>query len=265
MVQATLKGLLIDIDGVLTVSWKPLPGASDCFQWLRQSALPFRLVTNTSSKSRRQIADTLSEAGLQVDPSEISTAVSSAARHLAERYAGEACLVVNEGPLDEDLSDVTQTSDPRSARVVLLGGAGPSTGYCEFDTVFKLAHEGVPVLALHRNTRFQTADGPAMDMGAFILGLEAAAHVDIPVLGKPSGDFFEAALKQMDLTAGEVAMVGDDVYADVLGAQKAGITGVLVKTGKFDQRELDKISPSPDHVIEEIGRLPELLRTFIRK
>jgi HAD superfamily hydrolase (TIGR01458 family) len=257
-----LKGVLIDIDGVLTVSWKPLPGASECLRWLRESALQFRLVTNTSSKPRRHIADVLSDAGLQVDPSEISTAVSSAARYLEQYHPNDACLVVNEGQLDEDLPDLNQTSDPQSARVVLLGGAGPSIGYRELNVVFRLAHEGVPVVALHRNTRFQTASGPALDMGAFIVGLEAAARVEIPVLGKPSGEFFGAALRQMGLVASESVMVGDDVYADVLGAQAVGITGVLVQTGKFDQRELETARPSPDHVIEGIGRLASLLTTL---
>ena len=32
----------------------------------------------------------------------------------------------------------------------------------------------------HRNTRFQTAEGPTLDMGAFIVGIEAAAGIEIP-------------------------------------------------------------------------------------
>jgi len=257
-----VKGVLIDIDGVLVVSWEPLPGAVECLRWLRESVLEFRLVTNTSSKSRRQIALTLTEAGLPVDPGEISTAVSSAADFLVERHGRDPCLVLNEGSLVEELAGVIQTSDPTSARVVLLGGAGPSMGYREFDTVFKLVHDGVPVVALNRNTRFQTANGPALDMGAFILGIEQAAHVEIPVLGKPSRDFFESALRQMSVAAGEAVMIGDDVFADVLGAQAAGISGVLVRTGKFDKRELLDAGPGPNYVIDGIGQLPELFSTL---
>ena len=91
-------------------------------------------------------------------------------------------------------SPESTSSDPNLPRVVLLGGAGASIGYRELDAVFKLAVEGVPVVALHRNTRFQTAEGPALDMGAFIVGLEAAAGIEIPVVGKPAPEFFRAAL-----------------------------------------------------------------------
>ncbi len=257
-----MKGVLIDIDGVLVVSWEPLPGAAECLVRLREAGIRFRTVTNTSSKTRGQIAEALTDAGIPVDPIDISTAVSSAAQYLSERYPGNVCLVVNDGLLDEDLVGVTETSDPLSAGVVLLGGAGPSVGYRELDTVFKLAQDGVPVVALHRNTRYQTSQGAALDMGAFIVGLEAAAGIEIPVFGKPSRAFFEAALGDLGLSAREVVMVGDDIQADVLGAQKIGITGVLVRTGKFREHDLVRGGTAPDHVIEGIGRLPELLDTL---
>ena len=74
---------------------------------------------------------------------------------------------MNDGLLDEDLVGVTETSDPLSAGVVLLGGAGQSVGYRELDTVFKLAQDGVPVVALHRNALSDLARA-ALDMGAFM-------------------------------------------------------------------------------------------------
>jgi ribonucleotide monophosphatase NagD (HAD superfamily) len=54
-------------------------------------------------------------------------------------------------------------------------------------------------------------------------------------------------------------MVGDDLESDVLGAQSLGITGALVRTGKFRPSDLDGRAGRPDHVIEDIGRLPDLL------
>lgn len=250
-------GVLLDIDGVLTVSWDPLPGATDVIRWLQAEGIEFRLVTNTSSKSRDRIAALLAGAGMAVDPDRILTAVTSAARYLDEHFAKVGCLLVNEGDIGEDLAGVAM-ADARSAGVVLLGGAGPSTGYQELDAAFKLAADGVPVVALHRNTRYQTADGPALDMGAFIVGIEAAARTEVSVVGKPAAAFFHAAVADLGTTAETTVVVGDDIDADVLGAQAVGMTGVLVRTGKFRQSDLDRAEPRPDHVIDGIGDLPAL-------
>ena len=64
---------------------------------------------------------------------------------------------------------------------------------------------------------------------------------------------------------GGVVMVGDDMYSDVLGAQKTAITGVLVRTGKFLPEQLDALVKDefgqvPDHVIDSIADLPALLK-----
>lgn len=251
------NAVMLDIDGVLVVSWEPLPGAVQAVEWLRDRRIQFRLVTNTSSRTRRQIAERLSEVGFGVGVHDVITAVSGAARYLDEHYPGARCLVVNEGDLEEDLADV-ETTRTTPAEVVLLGGAGPSIGYPTLDTVFKLASDGVPIVALHRNTKFQTAAGPALDMGAFVIGLEAAASVEIEVVGKPAAAFFDAALADLGATATGTIMVGDDLVSDVLGAQAVGMTGVLVRTGKFRPSDLVGADDRPDHVIDDISGLPAL-------
>ena len=234
-----VRGVLLDIDGVLTVSWAPLPGAVDTIAWLRDKDLPFRLVTNTSAKSRQEIAALLDEAGMPVDQEHIVTAVTSAGRFLTEEYPGRQCLVVNDGVLSDlrDI-DIIGLDNAKKASGVLLGGAGPDLGYAEPNAVFRLALDGIPVIALHRNARYQTADGPVLDMGSFIVGLEGAADIEVTVVGKPAPDFFAAALGQLGIDGSDAVMVGDDIGSDVIGAQDAGLTGVLVRTGKFRESDL---------------------------
>jgi HAD superfamily hydrolase (TIGR01458 family) len=256
-----VRGVLLDIDGVLTVSWAPLPGAVETIRWLRDQDLPFRLVTNTSSKSRREIAALLGDADMPVDQEHIVTAVTSAAKFLTEEYPGKRCLVVNDGELtDLDAVPTVGIDRAQEAGVVLLGGAGPGLGYAELNTVFRLALDGIPVVALHRNARYQTSDGPVLDMGSFIVGLEGAADIEVTVVGKPAADFFAAALVQVGIDGSDAVMVGDDIGSDVVGAQHAGLTGVLVRTGKFRDSDLDGKAGDPDHVIDGIADLPELLR-----
>jgi len=243
------------------VSWAPLPGAVDTIAWLRDKELPFRLVTNTSAKSRKEIAALLDEAGMPVDQEHIVTAVTSARKYLTEEFAGSRCLVVNDGVLT-DLGDIDTIgiNSANDAGVVLLGGAGPDLGYPELNTVFRLALAGIPVIALHRNARYQTADGPVLDMGSFIVGLESAADIEVTVVGKPAPDFFAAALGQLGIVGSDAVMVGDDIGSDVIGAQHAGLTGVLVRTGKFRESDLNGAAGDPDNIIDGIGDLPDLLR-----
>jgi HAD superfamily hydrolase (TIGR01458 family) len=251
------KAVLLDIDGVLTTSWQPLPGAVETIAWLKEQQIEFRLLTNSSSKTRHEIAELLNQHGMQVDEPQILTAVTSACRYMKERGWQPNCLLLNEGDIAEDLEGFVIT-EPSSADVVLLGGAGPTLGYSDFEAAFTLALKGVPLVALHRNLRYRTAEGLALDMGAFIVGLEAASGTEIPIVGKPAPAFFDAALGHMAREAAEAIVVGDDIEADVIGAQTVGATGVLVKSGKFHPSDLEGDGTRPDHVIDDVGQLPGL-------
>jgi phospholysine phosphohistidine inorganic pyrophosphate phosphatase len=52
-------------------------------------------------------------------------------------------------------------------------------------------------------------------------------------------------------------MVGDDVINDVQGAQEAGLTGILVKTGKY--RPGDETRAAPDVVVDRLADVPAWL------
>jgi HAD superfamily hydrolase (TIGR01450 family) len=112
---------------------------------------------------------------------------------------------------------------------------------------------------MHRNLYWRTEDGLRLDSGAFLAGLEQAARTEAEVTGKPSAAFFEAALRRLGARAGEAVMVGDDIESDVLAAQRAGLTGVLVRTGKYLPETHRSASGEPDHVIDSFADLPGLL------
>jgi HAD superfamily hydrolase (TIGR01458 family) len=118
---------------------------------------------------------------------------------------------------------------------------------------------GAELFCLHRNRWWETARGPLLDTGAFVAGLEYAAETEATLLGKPSVSYFEAALEAVDGDAERTWMVGDDLDADIDGAQKCGMKAVLVQTGKFRQEHLDRSAVHPDGVIDSIAELPDWL------
>jgi len=257
--MARVSGVLIDIDGVLTVSWQPLPGTVAALQLLREAALPLALVTNTTSRTRASIAAALAGAGFAVTAADILTAPVIAAAYLRERYPGARCLLLNSGDIVEDLADVTLARDGDAVDVVLLGGAGPDFSYRALNAAFGHLQRGARLVAMHRGLYWRTSEGLQLDSGAFVAGLEQAAGTTAEVVGKPAPAFYAAALAHLGAAAAGTVMVGDDIENDVLAAQRQGLTGVLVKTGKYLPRALRNASGTPDHILGSFADLPVLL------
>lgn len=262
--MASVRAVLIDIDGVLTVSWRPLPGAVEALREIRGSGLAVALVTNTTSRTRASIAGSLSAAGFPVTAGDILTAPAVTAAYLAAHCPDARCWLLNSGDIREDLVGVDLVDDADIAGdvpdVVILGGAGPEFGYGALDRAFGHLQRGARLVAMHRNLYWRTDRGLQLDSGAFLLGLERAAHTEAEVTGKPSPAFFETALARLGADADRTLMVGDDIESDVLAAQRAGLTGVLVKTGKYLPRTHRNASGEPHHVLDSFADLPALLR-----
>ncbi|MFJ4466377.1 TIGR01458 family HAD-type hydrolase [Streptomyces sp. NPDC089424] len=259
-----VRAVLIDIDGVLTVSWRPLPGAVEALRAIRDAGLPVALVTNTTSRTRASVAGTLAEAGFPVTARDVLTAPAATAAYLTEHFPGARCLLLNSGDVAEDLEGVRLVPGDADAGaeavdVVVVGGAGPEFTYPALNRAFGHLRRGARLVAVHRNLYWRTEDGLRLDTGAYLAGLERAAGTEAVVTGKPSAAFFEAALDRLGVRAEEALMVGDDIESDVLGAQRAGVTGVLVRTGKYLPETHRAADGTPDHVLDSFADVPSLL------
>jgi HAD superfamily hydrolase (TIGR01458 family) len=253
-----VDGLLLDIDGVLAVAWTPLAGAPETLRLLRDRGVPFRLVTNTTTHSRVRLAATLQEAGFEVRPEELITAAAATSAYLRVHHPGARCFLVAKGDTPDDMEGVELVRE--GADVVVIGGAEEEFTYENMNRAFRMLMDGAALVAMHRNLYWMTDEGLKVDAGVYVRGLEEAAGVGAEVVGKPQPGMFEAGLLELGgLPADRVAMVGDDVIADVLAAQALGITGILVRTGKYRPENLSRAPVPPDHVIDSIADLPSLL------
>ena len=252
-----IDGVLLDIDGVLAISWDPLPGAIETVRWMRERGIPFRLITNTTTKTRADLAGTLAGAGFDVRPDELVTAVVATAEHIRTHRPGARCFVVSDGDAAADLDGI-ELAEIEAADVVVLGGACDDFTYEVMNRIFRRLMEGAELVGMHRNLYWRTSDGLELDAGAYIAGLEEATGRGATICGKPSPAYFDAALAMLGVPRDRALMVGDDIVNDVHGAQELGIAGALVRTGKFLPGDLDK-APAPDHLLATIADLPGIL------
>jgi len=251
-------GLLMDMDGVLTVSWEPIPGAVEVVELLRAKGIPFRIMTNTTSHTRDALAGELRRAGFDVEPGEVMTAPVATAEYLRARHPGARVFLLGETGVAGDLEGVTLTDD-EPADVVVVGGADEAFVFDAMNRAFRIIVGGAAFVAMHRNMSWMTSEGLCLDAGAYVLGLEAATGRTPTVTGKPSREFFGAGLHALGLPPERVAMIGDDVETDVVAAQHLGMTGVLTRTGKFRHEDLARANGVPDLIVDSVADVPAAL------
>ncbi|MFN8227439.1 MAG: HAD-IIA family hydrolase [Mycobacterium sp.] len=265
-------GVLFDIDGVLVTSWMPIEGAAATLRTLAEHQIARSYLTNTTTRTRGQIAQLLTDAGMAVAPDEVITAAVLTADFVRDRYPDARCFLVNSGDIAADMPglDIVSSVDthggptPDVPDVVILGGAGPEYDHVTLSWVYDWMAQGVPVVAMHRSTAWTTTDGLRIDTGMYLLGMEAVSGRQATAVGKPAPAGFLASAVRLGVEPDEMYMVGDDLNNDVIAGQVVGMTGVLVRTGKFRQDTLDRwaadeFAMQPNHVIDSIADLPELL------
>ena len=245
------RAVLLDIDGVLTGGGRLLPGAAGAIRALEERRIPFRLLTNATRRGRASIAAALAGAGLDLGQETIHTALVAAASLLRRRGARPLYLVAPEA-----LVDLPPASPEREADTVFVGDVGSDFTMNDLNRAFRALHRGASLIAGHKN-RFWIKDGvPTVDAGALVAALEYTSGMEAEVVGKPSPHFFRAAAEPL-LPAGadlrEVVMAGDRWETDVEGARAAGLLGLLVRTGLYE--EGDESKGSPDGVIDSIADL----------
>jgi HAD superfamily hydrolase (TIGR01450 family) len=251
-----VRALILDADGVLLYAGEPLPGATEALGKLEAAGVPYRVVTNFSLAHRETLAAGVSrQFGRHVRPETVITAASAAAAYTARHHAGQPLLVLaSDDARREWAGQHVLTPDEADAgaedvAAVVIGDAGDELSFRNLDIAFRRLRGGAAFVAMHRNPWWVTPKGVTLDSGTLVIGLEQALERKATIAGKPSPVVFREAVRELAadvrmaggsrLRAAEVAMVGDDLQADVAGARRTGLRGILVLTGKTDRAAID--------------------------
>lgn len=253
-----MSALLLDLDGVFYVGSEPVPGADTTAAWLTEARVPHLFVTNTTSRPRSALIRKLRSFGIHASVDELLTPAVAAAQWLRRNRLQRIAAYVPGATLTE-FSDFELVERPSREPVeaVVVGDLGDGWDFSTLNHAFnQLMQEPKPQLLALGMTRFWRADdGLRLDTAPFVIALSHASGAAPEVVGKPSTAFFETALGLIDARADRAFMVGDDLEADVRGAQQAGLRGVLVRTGKHRGDTTEHITP--DAVLDSIADLPE--------
>jgi HAD superfamily hydrolase (TIGR01458 family) len=235
-----------------------LPGAREALAEATRRGVAWRFVTNATSRPRSVLLRELEGMGLPIEADRLFTGPRAARRLLLERGWHRCHFLVRPGLL-EDFDGIEPVDS--DAEAVVLGDLGDGMSYARLNRAFRMLLDGAALVTLARNRYWQSEEGLMLDAGPFCAALEHATGQEAILAGKPSRVFFEAALSSTGVPAAEAAVVGDDLESDVGGGQAAGMRGILVRTGKFREGDLEHPANRirPDAVIASLADLPGLL------
>ena len=254
---AQVRGFLIDLDGTVMEAQSLVPGVPQALAFLRARNVPYRLVTNTTSKPLSAILTKMRSLGLDLSPDTIITAPVIGREYLLERGLTR-CYPLLKDSLLEDLLGIEFVE--HSPQAVLVGDLGDELSYRALNCGFRfLLDKKVAFITLARNRYFRGDDGLCLDVGATVAALEYAAARTAVLIGKPAREFFLIACQSMGVAPEDTIVIGDDLESDIGGALTAGCAGVLVRTGKFRPEQLENPSIRPDRVLDSLADLPDLL------
>ncbi|WP_031435423.1 TIGR01458 family HAD-type hydrolase [Methylomarinum vadi] len=251
-----IRGILFDIDGVLYVGPNIIDGAIEAVAELKQRGYRCRFITNTSTLSRASLHKKMTDLGFDITDREIISATRAAVIYL-QHFVDPVCHLLLSDDVKYDFRQFRQVDD--KADFVIVGDIGDAWSYKLLNTVFNELVHGAELIAIHKNRFWQTEHGLQIDIGGFISALEYASQKQATIIGKPSAEFFQSALTDLELPPEQVAIVGDDIDTDIGGGQNAGLTGILVKTGKYRDTYAKQSPITPNLTILSIAELPKVL------
>lgn len=257
-----ISHLALDLDGTLYLGGRLFDFTIEFLQALRDMGIGYTFFTNNSSKSTREYVAKLGSMGVDADPDMVYSSTHATIEFLRSSYPSTRRVFALGTPgFRQELVEAGYEVAPDDPEVVVVAF---DTGL-DYPRLCRAAYwigQGKPFIATHPDLICPTDEELILpDCGAVCQMLTAATGVrPSAVLGKPSVKMLDGVLVRHQLSADQVAMVGDRLYTDLAMAHDAGVLGVLVLTGETTAAEAGRARPAPDLILDNAGHLADRLR-----
>ena len=253
-----LRGLILDMDGVLWKDTEPIGNLPDLFFRMKSLGLGITLATNNATKTTAEYIEKLKGFGVHIDPWQIVNSSEAAGYLLKEKFPqGGTIFVVGETSLKQVLSsygfNVTEKDD--ADILAVIAGMDRTLTFNKLRIASLYIRKGALFVGTNPDRSFPTPEGLIPGAGAILAALETATDIKPLIAGKPASPMFEIALKRLTVSPEDVLCVGDRLETDIAGGQIAGCKTALVLSGVTSFEAAYKWRPSPDVICKDLSAL----------
>ncbi|MFZ9630168.1 MAG: HAD-IIA family hydrolase [Ilumatobacteraceae bacterium] len=253
--------VLCDLDGVVWLAHRPIPGAAEAVAHLRSAGHRVLFVTNNSSARIEEQEQYLAAIGI---PAEGDVLTSAQAGALLVEPGSTALVCAADG--------VVQALERRGVHVLDPASVGPTgdvpdvvvVGWhrtFDFDGLARAStavRRGARLVATNDDATYPTPDGQIPGGGAILAAVETASGTSATIAGKPYEPM--AALVRAELGAAwssDAVMVGDRPSTDGRFARQLGCRYAQVWSGVTPRQTA--VDPVPDLTADDLAGIVHLL------
>ena len=246
---------LLDVDGVLVRDSAPISSAAAALASLNEAGRVC-LLTNNSTRSRRQHAEQLVRLGFDVRTDQVLSSSYLAAEYLRDAHGLASVWVIGErGLRDELLAAGHRLADRPEVADTVVVGMDRGISYGALADGLRALRSGARFIATNEDATFPTPGGVQPGAGAMVGALRGMGFSPSAVIGKPSPIAFRMALRALGASSERVVVIGDRLETDIQGGHDAGLDTVLVLSGISSREDIDAFRIRPTWIAEDLAAL----------
>jgi 4-nitrophenyl phosphatase len=258
---ATIRSLILDMDGVLWKSDAPIGNLPSIFERLLARGLKVAFATNNGTQTPEQYMKRLARLGVKIEAWQVVTSALGVAALLTQRFPSGGPIFVIGGigvktALRESGFELLSAKLAGSAKAVVMG-IDPKINFEKMSEAALLVRSGVPFYATNPDKTFPTPRGQIPGAGAWISVIVTATGVEPIYAGKPAPYLLELARKRLGTAKEQTLVVGDRLETDIAGGQAAGMPTALVLSGVSTRVQAEGWKPKVDIVVDDLAELIE--------
>ena len=259
MIPSNIKGLILDMDGVVWKADAPIGDLPEIFAHIRKRGLKFVFATNNGTKTPEEYQQKLADLGVDIEPAQVVTSALGIAFMLAQKYPrGTKVFMIGEAgirmALEEKGFEILSAENAPEAEAVVMG-IDHSINFEKIVEATLLVRAGIPFYTTNTDRTFPTPRGEIPGSGAWVSVITTATHVQPIIAGKPFPYLMELSLERLGTKKEETLVVGDRLETDIAAGQNVGCPTALVLSGVSTQEQADAWKPKIDLIADDLSAL----------
>lgn len=253
-----IKGLIIDMDGVLWRDTESIGNLVENFDRLKTLGLKFVLATNNATRTISEHQAKLKSFGVDIPSDQIIGSGQATGIYLRKEFGvGTRVYVIGQPSLVETMEEygLEVVNDLQKDVDVVVVSFDYNFNYTKLRIASLLVQRGSVLIGTNSDLTLPSPDGLLPGAGVNLRAVELAANQLGIVVGKPEPLLYQMALERLELLPSETLAIGDRFETDIVGAQRAGIHTALVLSGVSTMTNVKNSHPKPDIIANDLGEL----------